>query len=218
MVRAINEGRFATQTSIFPILSSGYAHRSPRNLMIVTETPPIFPLSPLASVLIDIERSVNAKLYYPALLVALTVPEICMALKLDKSEFVKERHYVEFVDTYTKPPDLGLSGIDCYRLRGGVVHRANMAGHHKFGATHVLFSIPETAGGLHALSIKVDEKIAACFDLVQFCQTMVSAANRWYADHKDDRKVKENMQNLIRYCPDGVFPFFNGAPLVASGR
>lgn len=92
-------------------------------------------ISPLASILIDIERAIAAKLYYPALLVALTVPDMCMALTLPKNDVVKERHYVKFIDTYTTPPELGLSGIYCYRLRGGVVHRADMRGHPKFEAS-----------------------------------------------------------------------------------
>ena len=153
------------------------------------------------------------------MLTALTVPDICSALELPNSVFVKEKHYVAFVDKYTTPPALGLDGQSCYRLRGGLVHRANLAGHDKFGASHVVFTLPGTAGVVHALSIVGSRsgKVAAMFDLVTFCSEMIAAAKRWYEDHQASALVEVNMQNLIRYCPDGLPPFVSGIPVVASG-
>lgn len=185
----------------------------------MTNPPVLAASSPLYSVLNDIDLAIKAKLYYPALLAALTVPDICSALALPNSAFVKEKHYVAFVDKYTTEPALGLEGQSCYRLRGGVVHRANMAGHDKFGATNVVFTLPNTFASIHALSI-VDQatgKKAAMFDLAQFCGEMIAAAKRWYAEHHDNPTVKENMENLIRYCPEGLAPFLGGVPVVASG-
>lgn len=184
--------------------------------------PALSPFSPLASVLADVDRCIEAKLYYPALVVALTVPDICSALALEKSVFVKEVHYAAFVDKYTTPSTLGLDGAGCFRLRGGVVHRANAAGHPYFKASHVIFTIPETGSSMHAFSIGGQssdgtEKTAAMLDLVRFCRTMVAAAYRWYEDHHNDPKVAKNMDNLIRYLPNGLDPFFGRKPVVASG-
>lgn len=162
-------------------------------------------------------RAIEARLYYPAVLVALTLPEICAALELPNSVFVREKHYVDFVDRYTTPPELGLPGIDCYRLRGGVVHRASFARHPKFDGTHVVFTIPETGPKVHALSIVAGDKKAAMFDLELFCREMDAGVRRWYQEHKDDGLVEENLQHLIRYCPFGLSPFFGGAPVVGSG-
>lgn len=138
--------------------------------------PELYPFSPLALVLKDIDRSIEAKLYYPALLVALTIPVICVALTLDKKVFVKEKHYVDFIDKYTVsggPNGLGINGIDCYRLRGGVVHRANFAGHPKVDWTNVIFTIPETGSQMHAFSITVQNKTAVMLSLPIFCNTMI---------------------------------------------
>jgi hypothetical protein len=171
-------------------------------------------------VLNDIERAIEAKLYYPALLVALTIPEICVALTLDKKDFLKEKHYVGFVDKYTTPggPDgLGMSGLDCYRLRGGVVHRTNFSGHPKVDWTNVIFTVPETGLQIHAMSIRAPEKLAAMLSLTTFCKAMIAAARKWYDDHKDDPKVAQSMNDMIRWCPTGLPPFVGGAPIVASG-
>ncbi|WP_454617536.1 hypothetical protein [Bradyrhizobium cenepequi] len=177
----------------------------------------LYPLSPLALVLKDIERAIDARLYYPALLAALTVPEICSALTLEKAVFVRQKHYAAFIDRYTTPSEIGSNGVDIYRLRGGVVHRASMAGHPDFGATHVIFTIPETGAGMHALSIRAGDKTAAMFDLVTFCRAMIKAAYLWYEEHHSDPKVQENMRHLIRYCPQGLSPFVGGAPVVGCG-
>jgi hypothetical protein len=152
--------------------------------------------------------------------IQLSVPEICVALTLDKKTFVKEKHYVDFVDKYTKeggPEGLGMTGLACYRLRGGVVHRANFAGHHKVDWTNVVFTVPETAIQIHSLSMNAAGKTAAMLSLTMFCKAMISAALRWYEDHKDDPKVAEAMNDMIRWCPNGLPPFCGGSPVVASG-
>jgi hypothetical protein len=96
--------------------------RDERNANDPTRTVAVFTL---ASVLADIQWCIDAKLYYPALLIALTVPEISSALALDNTVFVKAEHYIPFVDKYTTPEALGCDGQMCYRLRGGIVHRAS---------------------------------------------------------------------------------------------
>lgn len=163
------------------------------------------------------QKAIEADLYYPALLVALTIPDICMGLTLPKAEFVKKQHYVHFVDTYTTEPGLGLDGASCYQLRGGLVHRADLTGHAYFEGSHVIFTVPKTRPSIHALSIVAGDKTAAMFDLVLFCEAMTTAARQWYMDHKENPIVIENLKNIIRWRPSGVHPFLGGAPVVASG-
>jgi hypothetical protein len=76
----------------------------------------------------------------------------------------------------------------------------------------------QTGPQIHALSLVHGEKVAAMFSLVMFCGTMISAANKWYEDHKGDPNVQAGMSDLIRWCPDGLMPFIDGAPVVASGK
>ncbi len=177
----------------------------------------IYPGSPLGLVLNDIERSIEARLYYPALLITLTVPEICSALAMDKSVFVRERHYVEFLEKFA-PNGVGLSPVDCYRLRGGLVHRASFSGHDKFGWTHVLFTTPEGRLGVHAITISSGGKRGLALDVAIFCREMIAAADRWYEANGKNPLVRSNMPHLIRFCPNGLAPFYEGLPIVASGE
>jgi hypothetical protein len=180
--------------------------------------PALSPFSPLGNVLGDISRAIEAKLYYPALLVSLTIPEICSGLMLDRSTMVKEKHYVAFINNYTKPNELGLSGLECYRLRGGLVHRANLAGHPKLDYTHVIFTLPTELLAVHGIDIEGNGKKAVCLDLRAFCGAMRVAAEKWFQDHGTNTVVVENMRNLISFRPNGVQPFFGGNPVVASGE
>jgi hypothetical protein len=175
------------------------------------------PNSPIERIIRDMQKAIEARLHYPALLVALTIPDICMGLTLPKSKFVGKPHYINFVDTYTHKQGLGLDGASCYQLRGGLVHRADLTGHAYFDGSHVIFTAPETQGSVHAVSIVVEDKKAAMFDLVLFCDAMTEAARMWYEDHKHDAMVVENLKNIIRWRPEGVSPFFVGVPVVASG-
>ena len=171
----------------------------------------------LSSVVNDMHRARTAKLYYPCLLVALTLPEICSGLVLPKDKFVKQEHYVKFIDTYSTPQELGDDGVGIYRLRGGLVHRGDMRGHAHFGATHVLFTVPETKSKLHAFSIEVGDKVAAMFDLDLFVDGMDAAVRRWYVANKDMPILMDNLPHLIRYSPTGVSPFTQGFPAIVSG-
>jgi hypothetical protein len=136
---------------------------------------------------------------------------------MDISEFIKQKHYVAFVDKYSTPTGLGLDGESCYRLRGGLVHRGNAAGHAYWGQTHVIFTVPESANAMHAFSMVVGDKSTAVFDLVSFCDAMILAARIWYEEYQDHPKVIANMPNLLRWRPTGVPPFIDGMPVVASG-
>lgn len=185
--------------------------------------PVLSPMSPLAGVLVDVERCIQARLYYPTLLIALTIPEICAGLALDKSVHVRRTHYVGFVDKYTPMTDSPpLSGELCFLLRGGLVHRADLAGHDRFPTSHVIFTIPETRHGFHGFTLKSslrpDDESATTFDLVSFCRTMIEAAHKWYGDHQNNALVVRNMKNLIRYAPSGIPGFLEGAPVVGSGE
>jgi hypothetical protein len=65
--------------------------------------------------------------------------------------------------------------------------------------------------------VKDKQQKGTYFDLTSFCYAMREAAFAWYKDHQNDPKVGQNMKNLIRYCSDGLPPYFPRGPVVASG-
>lgn len=171
----------------------------------------------LSTVVADMHNAYEAKLYYPCLLVGLTLPEICSGLTLPKETFVKAHHYIKFIDTYAKPNEVSASGQDIYRLRGGLVHRGDLRGHAHLDATHVIITVPESKSSLHAFSIEVGEKTAWMIDLRMFVNGMDAAVRRWYDDNKSHPLLADNLPNLIRFSPSGLAPFVAGLPAVVSG-
>ncbi len=172
---------------------------------------------PLENILGDIKRAFAAGIYYPALTVALTIPEVCSALAMPKKQFVKQADYVAFVDKYTVERQLGIEGLGCYQLRGGVIHRGNAAGHPFLNSTHVLFFVPETGGTMHCLTLENGEKRAICIGLKMFCDEMDRAARAWFEANKDNPTVKTNVAALLSWKPQGLHPFVVGVPLIGSG-
>jgi len=171
----------------------------------------------LGQIILDMEACLDADLYYPALLVALTLPEVCIALSLTSDVFVKEKHYSEFIDKYCR--NLGMDGLSCYRLRGGVVHRGNAAGHPFFQNTHVVFTTPKSGNFMHGFTIsnETTSESAAMIDLASFCSSIKNAVIEWYHSNKDDSQVKTNMPGLLSLRTNGIHPWVVGIPVVASG-
>src|SRR5580658_6876543 len=79
-------------TSISSTLSGGSLPTAPAPWTLTHSASP----SPLDTILSDMNRALAARLYYPGLLVALTIPEVCIALTFDDDAFVKQDHYAAF--------------------------------------------------------------------------------------------------------------------------
>lgn len=131
--------------------------------------------------------------------------------------YVKAVDYESFISNYGRIRELGLTKEECYRLRGGIVHRGNAAGHHFQTNTHILFSVPETGAVIHAASMVMGEKTAALYDLKMFCQGMERAVRRWYRKYHLDADVQRRTLDLLSWRPQGVLPFLEGGPVIASG-
>ena len=171
----------------------------------------------LETILKDMREALAARFYYPALSVALTLPDICAGLQLDRSIFVKEKHYVSFVDSYSSPRELGVDGQQCYRLRGGLIHRGNARGHAYFEADYVVFTVPESGSPIHALTMDAaDGTSAVMIDLPMFCAAMEVAVRRWFETNQSDQNISKNARELLSFRPEGAPPIVVGRPVLAS--
>ncbi|RPE67317.1 hypothetical protein EDD53_1723 [Pacificibacter maritimus] len=133
------------------------------------------------------------------------------------SKRAEQKHYVEFIDKYSTPRELGDNGVGIYRLRGGLAHRGDMRGHTHNSATHVLFSVPETQSKMHAFRIEADGKTPALFDLDLFIDGLDASVRHWYKANDSNTQVNLNLPHLIRYSSNGVSPFTKGLPAIVSG-
>ena len=169
----------------------------------------------LKNILNEMDACLEAGMYYPALLVALTLPEICTALTTTPDVQIKWHHYEAFVANYCD--GLGIDGPSCYRLRGGVVHRGNAAGHQFIGLTNVVFTTPSSGSSVHGTKMFQPEKSALVIDLAKFCSSMKAGVFSWYAANKDSDLVKKNIPELLSPRSNGIAPWVGGGGIIASG-
>ncbi len=184
----------------------------------MTSTP--LPAS-LESILGEIQKALNAKLYYPALIANLTLPEICVGLELPpESRTVKKNDYIGFIDKHGGGIiAMGVNGEQCYQLRCGLVHRGGSAAHPENEITHYIFTTPESGSTVHGVPL-VDQGgafHAKFLDIIIFCSSMRDAVKTWHQAVKHNPKVALNAERILSLRPDGVFPIVVGRSVLATG-
>jgi hypothetical protein len=185
----------------------------------------------LEAILNEIQKALDGKLYYLAIAVALSVPDICACLECDPDKYIwatKEK-YTAWCDANLIDQFKNLTSEDLYCLRGGVLHQGHF-GHPKARYDRVIFIAPESrfkahdtivtvAPGIEVGGIKVEELRLSGqllhLDVAKFCQSVMNAARKWATSRKDDEHVKRNLASLVRYRPEGLPPFSVGVPTIA---
>jgi hypothetical protein len=183
----------------------------------------------LTAILREIEKALEAKLYYVAIAVALSVPDICACLECDpdKPIWATQEKYVAWCDKNLRFKNL--TGVDLFRIRGGVLHQGHFD-HPKSKFDRVMFIGPESAIKAHDIVITVKpgvtfsgisaETLRVSGDLLQldvrmFCNSILDAARAWGISKANDPHVLRNLPNLVRYRPEGLPPFSVGVPTIA---
>jgi len=165
---------------------------------------------PLSVILSDIQSCLGNGMFYAAITVSLTLPEICAALEASNGRGSSEK-YKTWYNTYLADLYPLITDDFCYSLRCSVVHQG------KFGRpgeqySRILFTIPDQTGNFFHNNVIND---ALNLDAAKFCSDVMDAAKRWYAAKQGDPNVLKNLPNLVRYRPKGLAPFMVGMPLIA---
>jgi hypothetical protein len=165
---------------------------------------------PLETLLGSVSECLASGIYYAALVVALTIPEICSALESEGGRGSGERYKVWYA-TYLGDRYPDLTPDDCYRLRCGVLHQGRL-GRPDMLYSRVIFTIPNASENVLHNNVLGE---VLNLDVSQFCDDLVSAARRWYKVKAPDPHVIANLPNLVRYRPEGLSPYVVGMPLIA---
>jgi hypothetical protein len=193
----------------------------------MTQVPP-----ELSSILQEVEKALDAKLYYLAIAVALSIPDICACLEFDPDNPRRANGdtYAVWCDTNMQSAFNNLAGMDLFYLRCGVLHFGHF-GHTKSKFNRVMFIGPESHirvnrdsiatvmpgvhfSGISAEELRVSGKVLQ-IDLAYFCSAIMDAARTWAISKANDANVQRNLPNLVRYRPNGLPPFSIGVPTVA---
>ncbi|HTU52068.1 MAG TPA: hypothetical protein VMF56_15860, partial [Acidobacteriaceae bacterium] len=170
----------------------------------------------------EIERSLEARLFYLAVSTSLALPDICAAL-LDPDGKTNREKYMKFYDTWLRIPGyLNLLPADIYRLRCGIIHQG-IAGHPgmTMPAKRIIFTVPSPSnmpGGFAAHGFTIaGHNIAPSFflDAVMFCRKMTEGVSKWYEANITDPNLVANLPALVQYRPNGIAPYIEGFPVIA---
>ncbi|MCB2051446.1 MAG: hypothetical protein KDE63_08455 [Novosphingobium sp.] len=185
----------------------------------------------LEALLQEIEKAIDAKLYYLAIAVALSVPDVCSGLESDPEnpKWQNQKTYAAWCDSNIGTKFNNLVGNDLYRLRGGVLHKGHFD-HPKSQFNRVIFIGPESQIVAHDKIITVNEGVklggqdvaqlrlqgkVLLLGVVPFCEAISTSAREWYCAHAANEHVQKNIGRLVRFRPDGMPPFSVGIPTIA---
>lgn len=159
-------------------------------------------------ILNQIEQTLNVGLFYVALVVTLSLPDICGAL-LDNDGRANSANYKAWYAANLQSEFPPLTPEYCYSLRCGVLHqgRSEIVG---AGAaqTPVVFKLPDP-NGFHFNNIQMTgQHNVIAFEVAVFCDTVIEKVRAWYATAKTDANVAKNIANLVR-MRKGYPPLFN---------
>lgn len=169
--------------------------------------------SPLDIFLQEIESALRARLFYLAVTVTLTIPDLCAALEASDGR-TNSALYKAWYDRHLASLTQ-MSSDECYSLRCGVVHQGRM---HIAGQSlqRVLFYLPNRPGfSMHDNLLPSNAGSALQLDAVTFCKDVISATRKWWDLAKENPVVQANIPDLVVLRPNGLKPWLVGVPLIA---
>lgn len=181
-------------------------------------------------ILLDqLEESLESKLYFLSLSVALMVPDVFGALDSEDGRATPKR-YIDWYERWIRPEyasrimekfshesdfqpaaENPFDGESCYYFRCSFLHQGRAA-HPRMGFSRVLFIEPRQSGlEIHYTTLQD----ALCIDLRGFCLEMVSGARKWLAEFQEADRYKNNSASSLRRHQDGLKPYIDGVPVIA---
>lgn len=158
----------------------------------------------------QIERALDANLYFLALLGSLVIPDICGAIGSEDGTATREK-YINWFAKYATNICPFLSGEDCWRFRCSLLHQGSSQ-HEKSRYKRVLFVDPNATTNVFHCNVLND---ALNIDIRIFCLGMVAAARRWLDEVEGTELFKRNMQKFMQRYPNWLVPYIVGVPVVS---
>ena len=158
----------------------------------------------MESILLAIKTTMKNKNWYGALLICLTVPDICSSLETPSSE--SRKRYVNWFKKYLDNKyKTYLSGDDCYSLRCSYFHEGTNVIEHQ-SAREVLHKFVFSPKGPHCNLISncyfggtVDDgKNILQLSVKTFCEDMIEAARKWLTDVKSKQEIQERISKMLK--------------------
>jgi hypothetical protein len=159
----------------------------------------------------QIDLALGARLYYLALISALAVPDMCAALESPDGRTTGAR-YADWFDKYVGPRYLSeVDGRFCYQfLRCSLLHEGSTI-HSKGPFARFLFQEPNPEMNIFHNCVIGD---VLTIDVRIFCRDIIAGALQWLTANESTPTFQANFPKFIRRYPNGLAPYFLGAPII----
>lgn len=170
-------------------------------------------MNPVEALLQEIEKALDVPLYYLALLLTLTLPDICTALEQSDGRTDGKPLYLKWYKANIFDQIGGLSPDEAYELRCTVVHQSRALASNKRGYDRVIFTMAKGGGALTVDSMVLNG--AMTFEVEAFCRRWIGAVRVWIEKSKANQIVQSHLPSLLQVRPNGLAPYTFGLPLIA---
>jgi hypothetical protein len=146
----------------------------------------------------EIQKALDARLFYLAVVVSLTIPDICAALQSPNAE-TENKKYKNWCNAYILKKYPKVTAEDLYGLRNGVLHTGRSE-NKSMKLSRIAFTLPTPPmRSTHDIWVNNFYFIDAAI----FCNDMIESGKKWQEDKKDDPNVLTNMTRLVQLRPNG---------------
>jgi hypothetical protein len=152
----------------------------------------------------------NSRLYYAALFISLTLPDICGAIGSENGEASRQK-YINWYNKYASDSCKFLTGEDCYLIRCSILHQGSTQ-HPKGKYNRIVFVEPSATTNVFHCNILND---ALNLDVHIFCENMIQGVETWLKENENTELYQNNYDRLIRRYPKGLKPYIVGVPVIS---
>ena len=165
-------------------------------------------------ILREIDNALAAKQWYAAVMITLTLPDICASLEAGPGA-TEKKNKKRYKDWCRKNlPDLPIESEVLWDLRNGVVHHGRyILKPRKQFYSRIGFTIPNGLN-INNLIVECDEGSVCCFEIGQFCKYISQNARLWYERKRHIASIRFGVEHLVQLRPNGLMPIFNNIPFV----
>ncbi|MCZ4340417.1 hypothetical protein O4H52_02275 [Sphingomonadaceae bacterium G21617-S1] len=166
----------------------------------------------------QIKGTLEAGFPYAAIMLALSVPDICasLALPANANDGAQKKRYLRWYRENVLPRFDVLSDEDVWSLRCGVVHEGAFGNKDKTfdrvifcgdGHQGIMSVHDSTINGVHYDRLLI---IGATL----FCEKIIESAFSWFEKNRGSPNVKANLWKLVGTYSEGIPPLIGGVTCV----
>jgi hypothetical protein len=201
-----------------PILTFGTSWRGCHLVLINGYWRIVIPVHPVEALAQEVEKAIDAGLNYLALLLTLTLPDICAALEAqdgrpnERQRDVYQRWYKRNIFDRIG----GLKPEEAWELRCTVVHQGRSDASDKRAYDRIIFTMPQTRVG--EATFALDSLVingAMTFHVPLFCGRWLNEVRTWIERTASNTTVQRNLPLLLQVRPNGLPPYIEGAAIIA---